>query len=170
LYNKPWVVYAKKPFGGSQQVIEYLGRYSHKVAISNHRITNITEGTVSFRYKDYADGCQQKQMTLEATEFLRRVCLHILPKGFRKIRHYGFLSNRCRQVFKKQQMHMGVTPAKITTDWKMIAKEKMHYDVDQCPCCKKGKMLELLCFDNNGPPIWLLSKWQLQVKRLQKMA
>jgi hypothetical protein len=170
LYNKPWVVYAKQPFGGPQQVIEYLGRYSHKVAISNHRITNMADGKVSFRYKDYANGSKQKQMTLEATEFLRRFCLHILHKGFRKIRHYGFLSNRCSKVFKEQQMHMGSTPAKKTTDWKMIAKEQMHFDVDQCPCCKKGKMQELLSFDNNGPPTWLLSKFQEQNKRLQKIA
>ena len=92
LYSKSWVVYAKKPFGGPEQVIEYLARYSHKVAtcppclhfgrrVSNHRITAITDGKVSFQYKDYADGCKQKTTTLEATEFLRRFCLHILPKG-----------------------------------------------------------------------------------------
>lgn len=167
LYNKDWVVYAKQPFGGPQQVIEYLGRYSHKIAISNHRITGIENDKVSFRYKDYADGCKQKELPLEATEFLRRFCLHILPKGFRKIRHYGFLSNRCGKEFKQQQMQMGITPLKQTTDWKIIAKEKMHFDVDQCPCCKKGKMNELLSFDNNGPPEWLLRKLLLQQKREQ---
>ena len=93
LYNKSWVVYAKQPFGGPAQVIEYLGRYTHKVAISNHRIVSIENDKVSFRYKDYADGSQQKTMTLEATEFLRRFCLHILPPGFRKIRYYGFIAN-----------------------------------------------------------------------------
>ena len=170
LYNKDWVVYAKQPFGGPQQVIEYLGRYSHKVAISNHRITAIENDTVSFRYKDYADGCKQKEMTLQATEFLRRFCLHILPKGFRKIRHYGFLSNRCSQSFKQRQMQMGVTAVKQSAGWKIIAKEKMHFDVEQCPCCKKGKMQELLSFDNNGPPAWLQRKVYLQQKRLQKTA
>ena len=94
LYNKSWVVYAKKPFGGPEQVIEYLARYSHKVAISNHRITAITEGKVSFRYKDYADGCQQKTN------------------------------------------------------------------------CKKGKMEEVLSFDNNGPPPWLINKLQSQTQQL----
>ena len=152
LYDKPWVVYAKQPFGGPQQVIEYLGRYTHKVAISNHRITAIENGKVTFRYKDYADGCKQKEMTIEATEFLRRFCLHILPKGFRKIRHYGFLSNRCSQAFPQHQMKMGVTPVRKTSDWKIIAKEKLHFDPEQCPCCKTGKMKELLAFDNNGPP------------------
>lgn len=168
LYNKPWVVYAKQPFGGPGQVIEYLGRYTHKVAISNHRITRIDDQKVSFRYKDYSDGCKQKQLTLEGTEFLRRFCLHILPRGFRKIRHYGFLSNRSGPAFKQQQLQMGVIPAKPTTGWKMIAKEKLHYDVDQCPCCKKGKMQELLSFDNNGPPPWVVQQLQWQEKQLQK--
>ena len=107
LYNKSWVVYAKQPFGGPQQVIEYLGRYTHKVALSNHRITGIADSKISFRYKDYADGGKQKMMTLEATEFIRRFCLHILPKGFRKIRHYGFLSNRCSSTFKEFTLENG---------------------------------------------------------------
>lgn len=98
LYSKSWVVYAKQPFLGTNQVIEYLGRYTHKVAISNHRIQSIADGKVSFMYKDYADGCRQKQMTLDATEFLRRFCLHILPPRFMKIRHYGFLANRYKPL------------------------------------------------------------------------
>jgi hypothetical protein len=168
LYNKPWVVFSKQPFGGPEQVIEYLGRYTHKVAISNHRITAMENDTVTFRYKDYADGGKQKRMTLAATEFLRRFCLHILPGGFRKIRHYGFLSNRCSQTFKQQQMQMGVTPVKQAGNWKQIAKEKLQFDVDQCPCCKKGKMEELLSFDINGPPAWVLLKLQLQETLLKK--
>jgi hypothetical protein len=171
LYAKSWVVYAKQPFGGPEQVIEYLGRYTHKVAISNHRITAIADGKVSFRYKDYADSGKQKTMTLEATEFLRRFCLHILPKGFRKIRHYGFLSNRCRPAFKQKQLLMGVVPGtKQETTWQIIAQTKLHYDVHQCPCCKKGKMNELLSFDNNGPPAWVVRKVQLQEKGLQKIS
>lgn len=166
LYNKSWVVYAKQPFGGPEQVIEYLARYSHKVAISNHRITAITGGKVSFRYKDYADGCKQKTMSLEATEFLRRFCLHILPKGFRKIRHYGFLSNRCGPTFKQQQMQMGVVPpAKQEASWQMIAQTKLQYDIHQCPNCKKGKMEEVLSFDNNGPPQWLINKLRSQIQK-----
>lgn len=166
LYSKSWVVYAKQPFGGPEQVIEYLARYSHKVAISNHRITAITEGKVSFRYKDYADGCKQKTMTLEATEFLRRFCLHILPKGFRKIRHYGFLSNRCGPTFKQQQMQMGVVPqTKQETSWQIIAQTKLQYDIHQCPNCKKGKMEELLSFDNHGPPQWLINKLRSQIQK-----
>jgi hypothetical protein len=94
LYKKGWVVYAKRPFGGAGQVIEYLGRYTHKIAISNHRIQSIDNGKVVFSYKDYGDGGKVKTMTLSAPEFLRRFCLHIWPKGFRKIRHYGILASR----------------------------------------------------------------------------
>jgi predicted Zn-ribbon and HTH transcriptional regulator len=164
LYNKSWVVFAKQPFLGSQQVIEYLGRYTHKVAISNHRIKDIANGKVSFSYKDYTDGCTQKQMTLEATEFLRRFCLHILPPRFRKIRHYGFLANTNRAMLQVQQKEMGIAPAiTIKKDWKTIAREKMHFDVDQCPCCKKGRMTTLLNFEANAPPaVWLLKKMAAQ--------
>jgi hypothetical protein len=162
LYNKSWVVFAKRPFGGPEQVIEYLGRYTHKVAISNHRIIAIDNGTVSFRYKDYADAGKQKEMTLSATEFLRRFCMHILPKGFRKIRHYGFLSNRSSQVFKQQQLQMGIVIKPQNIDWKTIAKEKLHFNANECPCCKKGKMMEVLSFDNNGPPKWAINKMQQQ--------
>ncbi len=108
LYSKDWVVYAKRPFGGPKQVIEYLGRYTHKVAVSNHRIKKLENGKVTFGYKDYSDNSLQKEMSLDATEFLRRFCLHILPKGFRKIRHYGFLSNRNAVKHSMQQMQMGI--------------------------------------------------------------
>ena len=160
LYTKNWVVYAKQPFGGPQQVIEYLGRYTHKVAISNHRIVSIQNDKVSFTYKDYADGSKQKIMMLEATEFLRRFCMHILPPGFRKIRHYGFLANTNRAMLQVQQKEMGVAAAAaIKKDWKTIAKEKMNYDVDQCPCCKKGRMQAILHFEANAPPpLWILKK------------
>ena len=92
-YGQEWVVYAKAPFCGPEAVIEYLGRYTHKTAISNHRLINIDDGKVSFHYKDYRDGGAKKSMTLGALEFLRRFCLHILPPGFRRMRHYGILSN-----------------------------------------------------------------------------
>lgn len=92
LWQKPWVVFAKKPFGNAKSVVEYLGRYTHKIAISNHRINKITNKEVSFAYKDYKQNGIKKQMTLTHEEFIRRFALHILPKGFVKIRHYGFLS------------------------------------------------------------------------------
>jgi hypothetical protein len=96
LYQKDWVVYAKPPFGGPAQVLKYLARYTHRVAISNARLVKLDQGQVTFRYKDYADQQRDKTMTLAAVEFLRRFLQHVLPKGFVKIRHYGLLANRHR--------------------------------------------------------------------------
>ncbi len=110
LYRQGWVVYAKPPFGGPQQVYRYLGRYTHRVAISNSRLVALSNGRVRFRYKDYADSDRIKEMTLTADEFLRRFLLHVLPKGFVRIRHYGLLASRnvntkldlCRQLLDCQ--------------------------------------------------------------------
>jgi hypothetical protein len=96
LHRHDWVVYAKPAFGGPMQVLRYLGRYTHRVAISNHRLLAFDQERVTFRWKDYAHGGKQGQMTLTATEFLRRFFLHVLPKGFVRIRHFGFLANRFR--------------------------------------------------------------------------
>jgi hypothetical protein len=96
LHRHDWVVYAKPAFGGPLQVLRYLGRYTHRVAISNHRLLAFEADRVSFRWKDYAHGSKQGRMTLAATEFLRRFFLHVLPKGFVRIRHFGFLANRFR--------------------------------------------------------------------------
>jgi hypothetical protein len=98
LRRKKWVVYAKAAFGGPKQVLRYLGRYTHRVAISNHRLVAFDGERVTFRWKDYAHGSKQREMTLTATEFLRRFFLHVLPKGFVRIRHFGFLTNRFRTV------------------------------------------------------------------------
>jgi hypothetical protein len=97
LYAKDWVVYAKPPFGGPAQVLKYLARYTHRVALSNHRLAKLEEGKVTFRYQDYADSRKEKLLTLSAEEFLRRFMQHVLPKGFMKIRHYGLLSSRQRE-------------------------------------------------------------------------
>lgn len=96
LHRKDWVVYAKPAFDGPLQVLTYLGRYTHRVAISNQGLLAFDGEHVTFRWKDYAHGGKQRKMTLEATEFLRRFFLHVLPKGFVRIRHFGFLANRCR--------------------------------------------------------------------------
>lgn len=153
LYEKPWVVYAKRPFLGPDQVIEYLGRYTHKIAISNHRIKAIEKGKVTFSYKDYRKGGKQSEMTLEASEFLRRFCLHILPKGFRKIRHYGFLATRNKQKLRLQQFCLGVLKqAKGKPNWKEISLEKLGFDVDACPCCTGGKMIRMQSFAAHAPP------------------
>ena len=102
LAARDWVVYAKPPFGGPAQVLKYLARYTHRVAISNARLVDMSDGRVSFRYKDYADGHKQKTMTLSAEEFLRRFLQHVLPKGFVKVRHYGLLANRQRAARLEQ--------------------------------------------------------------------
>ena len=96
LYRHDWVVYAKRPFGGPQHVLQYLARYTHRVAISNHRLIDFVDGNVTFRWKDYAHGNKKRKMTLTADEFLRRFLLHILPRGFVRIRFFGFLANRRR--------------------------------------------------------------------------
>lgn len=96
LFRRDWVVYAKRPFGGSGHVLQYLARYTHRVAISNHRLVGFKDGKVTFRWKDYARGNKKRAMTLSADEFLRRFLLHVLPRGFVRIRHFGFLTNRKR--------------------------------------------------------------------------
>jgi hypothetical protein len=96
LYSQKWVVYAKPPFGGPEHVLNYLARYTHRIAISNHRLLSFDGQNVTFRWKDYAHSNKQRKMTLTADEFLRRFLLHVLPPGFVRIRHYGFLANRHR--------------------------------------------------------------------------
>jgi hypothetical protein len=148
LYQKEWIVNSRAPFGGPQAVIEYLGRYTHKVAISNHRIQSINDedDTVTFSYKDYADAGLQKQMTLTAHEFIRRFEQHILPERFTKIRTYGYLSNRNRhqrinEVLKKMKMPLHKGLVKIPIEVRML--EQFGIDVAECPCCK-NKTLQLV--------------------------
>lgn len=154
LYDKNWVIYAKQPFKGPEAVVEYLGRYSHKIAISNHRIKSISDGKVSFSYKDYAHGSVTKIMTLESSEFLRRFCMHILPPKFVKMRHYGFLSNRGKEKLKIEQLKSGkIRMDKTKVDYKEITKVQLGFDLDACPCCKTGRMITILQFAANAPPI-----------------
>lgn len=153
LYSKKWVVYAKQPFAGPHQVIEYLGRYTHRIAISNHRLKSIDNNAVTFAYKDYREAAKQKTMTLHAHEFLRRFCLHILPPGFRKIRHYGLLASRAKPKLKMQQMKMGVSIVKKEKmPWQQVLITVMNFDVDACPCCKTGRMQTVRFFNANAPP------------------
>ena len=148
LYKKDWVVYAKAPFGGPHAVIQYLGRYTHKVAISNHRLTSINDqdNTVTFDYKDYADDSKQKQMTLSGPEFIRRFEQHILPKRFTKIRTYGYLANRNRhrrinEVLKK--MKLPQHKEKIIVPVAVLMMEQYGIDLNECPSCK-GKTMQLV--------------------------
>ena len=106
LYAKPWIVYAKRPFGGARGVIKYLARYTHKTAISNHRIIKYDNDSVTFSYKDYRHNNQQKVMTLDAWEFVRRFVLHLLPKRFTRIRHYGILSSQWKKKLFEQKIPM----------------------------------------------------------------
>jgi hypothetical protein len=153
LFKTNWVVYAKRPFGGPKQVIEYLGRYTHKITISNHRIINITNDQVTFRYKDYRGQSKNKIMSLESREFIRRFSLHILPKGFMRIRHYGILSSSRKQKTLPvihQQFNSPYQP-KEKKDWKQISIE-IGFNPDCCPVCKQQTMTSILSFDRRGPP------------------
>lgn len=139
-YSKNWVVYSKPAFGNAKHVIKYLGRYTHRVAISNHRIQNIDNENVSFFYKDYKDGSKRKLIKLSGVEFLRRFCMHILPKGFVKIRYYGILSGRYK---KKTVLLRKKTKKPEGESVQERLKRLTGFDVYSCPVCKKGHMYEL---------------------------
>lgn len=147
LFKKQWVVYAKRPFGSPSSVVEYLGRYTHKIAISNHRILSIDDHTVTISYKDYRAEGQKKTMTLSHGEFIRRFALHILPKRFVRIRHYGFLSSTWKR-FKLADLQTKLTGKGLP---QLPIKIKRTYH-KSCPCCKTGRMITLLTFGRRGPP------------------
>jgi len=160
LYKNNWVVYAKEPFAGPERVVEYLGRYTHKVAISNHRLLNIDESGVTFRWRDYRDN-KEKIMTLHGTEFLRRFCQHILPKAFVRIRHYGLLSSSKRKLLREMQSSLGImTPViKEKKNWKQICKEHLNYNPDLCPRCGKGLMYAIeTLLPGRPPPVTFIAK------------
>jgi len=153
LHDHKWVVYAKQPFFGAKQVIEYLGRYTHKVAISNHRIKSVADGKVTFSWKDYRHGDAQKDMTLDATEFLRRFCQHILPFRFMKIRHYGILSSRNKDKLRDVQFTMGiVVEKKPKPTWQEVCKQKLNFDPELCPHCKVGHFRTVSSWNARAPP------------------
>jgi len=150
LYKHKWVVYAKQHFSGPQSVIEYLGRYTHKIAISNHRIRDIESDKVTFSYKDYKDGNVKKEMSLKATEFIRRFSLHIMPKGFVRIRHYGICSSSAKvksTIIIKAQLPV-LKPATVKTN----RARPEPFNPKQCPCCKKETMETIMQFKRRGPP------------------
>jgi hypothetical protein len=136
-----WVVYAKPPWGGPEQVLKYLSRYTHRVAISNQRLVGLENGDVRFHWKDYAHQGATKTMKLKATEFIRRFLLHVLPLCFVRIRHYGFLANRVRQeklALCRLLLNDDATPQSIS-----VAKETVdaHSAANVCPLCGKGLMV-----------------------------
>jgi hypothetical protein len=153
LYKTPWVVYFKEPFAGPQQVIQYLGRYTHRVAITNHRLLEINRNSVSFRYRDYRDN-KQKVMTIDGVEFLRRFSQHILPKGFVRIRHYGLMSTSKRSLLRKLQQAFDITVpmVKEKKDWKQICIDHLNFNPDLCPHCAKGKMVTIDVFHPGRAP------------------
>jgi hypothetical protein len=136
---RDWVVYAKRPFGGPEQVLVYLGRYTHRVAIANSRLIKLEDGHVSFRWRDYRQDAINKVMTLTAEEFIRRFLLHALPDGFQRIRHYGFLANGhradklalCRQLLAAPP----AAPPPPARDYRERYRQLTGRDLDICPCC-----------------------------------
>ena len=141
-----WVVYAKRPFGGPEQVLDYLGRYTHRVAIANSRLVGLAEGRVSFRWKDYRHHDKQKVMTLGADEFIRRFLLHVLPDGFHRIRHYGYLANggraaklaHCRRLLAVPEP----APPAPAADYRERYQQLTGRSLDLCPGCG-GRMIEI---------------------------
>jgi hypothetical protein len=134
LFRQQWVVYAKPPFGGPSHVLHYLARYTHRVAISNHRLVGLIDDQVTFRWKDYRHGSQVRLMTLSAEEFLRRFCLHVLPKGFVRIRFYGFLAPRCRtEALPRCRQALGTNPLPATAA--SADDSSTHICLPPCPAC-----------------------------------
>ena len=156
-----WVVYSKKPFGGPEKVLDYLGRYTHRVAISNHRILNVDDGKVTFNWRDYRDGNQQRSMTLKAEDFIRRFLLHTLPKGFVRIRQYGFLANRQRAVKLERARELLQVRApepsdeEASEDWKALYQRLTDKDPTLCPVCGKGQLVRIETLDPEPDPGWI---------------
>jgi hypothetical protein len=146
LRKSKWVVYAKPPFGGPEHVLEYLGRYTHRVALSNQRLTALSDTAVSFQWKDYRDGNRSKTMTLAADEFIRRFLLHALPPGFQRIRHYGWLSNRqrrttvalCRRLLGAAGSDLLPRPRE---DFRELYEKLTGESLRRCPRCRIGLLV-----------------------------
>ncbi len=143
LREKPWVVYTKRPFAGPESVIEYLGRYTHRIAISNDRILDFQDGVVRFRWRDYKDAHRNKVMTLPAEEFLRRFLLHVLPSGFMRIRHFGLLANRHRKakLDRCRTLLAAPPPPEMPAESIVAMLERLTgKDLTRCPVCEQGTM------------------------------
>jgi hypothetical protein len=160
LGSSDWVVYAKPPFGGPTQVLKYLARYTHRVAISNRRLVSFEDGKVTFLWKDYAQGNRSRTMTLDAAEFIRRFLLHSLPKGFQRIRQYGFLANRvrqeklslCRELLSDgnegTMPDYGVTPERTDTD--AVSSPDTMTTERLCSVCQEGRMAVVEIIEADG--------------------
>jgi hypothetical protein len=138
LRRKAWIVYSKAPFAGPQKLLDYLGRYTHRVAISNHRLLSCDDGQVRFTYRDRSNGDRRKIASLSAEEFLRRFLLHVLPPGFMRIRHYGFLANRVKRNCLAQCREQLGAPAPEPAEAKTVAeriRDLTGIDITRCPHC-----------------------------------
>lgn len=152
IQKKDWVVYAKRPFAGPEQVLKYVARYTHRIAISNNRLLDIDDGKVQFRWKDYRNGHRQKTMTLGADEFIRLFLLHVLPDGFQRIRYFGFLANRyraeklalCRQLM---QMSPSTATRKVSMDYRDRYEVLTGVSLKTCPLCRCGTMVVIETFE-----------------------
>lgn len=163
--RQDWVVYSKPPFSGPQTVLEYLSRYTHRIAISNQRLLAIKGGEVTFLWRDRAEGNAKKLMTLEASEFMRRFLLHVLPKGFVRLRHYGFLANavrsnlveRCRKLLQAEGQEVPPPGAEKKHErWQDLVSRLTGVDPERCPLCKVGR-IEVVAELLRSP----LSPWRL---------
>lgn len=147
LWQQEWVVFSKQPFGGPEQVLGYLGRYTHRVAISNHRLLSIENSQVTLTYRDRRDGDKVKQMCIEAQEFIRRFLLHVLPHGFMRIRHFGFMANRVKQQNVERIRNLlgrdDSPPERADASALALLKRLTGVDLVICPFCKKGTMVLL---------------------------
>lgn len=145
LYSKEWIVYCKPPFKNASYVVEYLGRYTHRVAISNNRILKLENGNVTFKWRDYKNNNQQKLMTISAEEFIRRFLIHILPDRFMKIRHYGLLGNRNKTTKLKLCKQLTNTPIRLNPKEKLSTLQLLEKltgkDFSLCPCCGIGHLI-----------------------------
>ena len=150
--RKPWMVHPKPPFGGPEVALKYLARYTHRVAISDQRLLSSDDGTVRFSYKDYAHSSQQREMTLDALEFLRRFLLHVLPKGLVRIRYYGFLANRHRreQLARARDL-LAVSVAQPASETAGADTAHQH----RCPLCREGRMLLVETFEPLRPAMFV---------------
>jgi hypothetical protein len=160
--NREWIVYAKPPFAGPQQVVDYVGRYTHRVAISNHRIIDIENGQVQFNWRDYRDNNLQKTMTLPADEFIRRFLLHVLPSRFHRIRYYGLLGNRhrkeklehCRQLLCMAPSSGSSSDSVTAEDYRDRYERLTGRSLRECPVCHRGQMIavrDLLAVRSSRP-------------------
>ncbi len=152
-------MYSKAPFHGPGKVLDYLGRYTHRVAISNHRIVDVGNNEVTFKYRDRSDGDTSKQMTINAQEFIRRFLLHVLPKGYKKIRHFGFLASRCKKLSLAKCRQILEVPEDLPELQPETLRDKMlrltDIDITRCPKCKNGKMQKVKK---------IIASWEIHLK------